>query len=177
MLVSVLNSLNFFSYIAKSSVVTSLGLSLFLREEHQFFEITFQSVDVLLESLSGLVGPSVVDHDSNSFREFRIKPCSSYLLESESSSKSGVGRISLCGFSNNGSEFFERSRENLGSLFLSLLKSSLFLGGLVEEGFDERLPIFSQVGSLNCVVVFGHGSLYYFDLFLKRFNSLILIFV
>ena len=57
---------------------------------------------------------------------------------------------------NQWSEFRQRSWEHGSGLLLSLLKSSLFLSGLVEESLDQRSDMLSQMGSLDCVVVLWH---------------------
>lgn len=54
------------------------------------------------------------------------------------------------------SQLLNRSREDGGSLGLSGLQSSLLVSGLVEPGLDEALPVLTEVGVGELVVVLNH---------------------
>ena len=154
--VIVLHSRDGLDAVVELAVASFLGLALFLRQQHQLVEVLLESLNVSLERLVGLVGPSGVDVDSNRAGEVLVESNSLDLLQSEPSSQSYLARVSLSRLVNDRLEMVQRPGVNLGSARLSLLQPLQLLGGLVEERSDQRSWVLAQMRSLNGVVVSRH---------------------
>jgi len=155
-LLRVLDELGNIGGIRENSVAALLRLASSLGQEDKLFDEGLESVHVSLNRFDGLVGASVVDGDTNSSGEAGVDLSLTQFLESETTAKSGLTAVASSGLVNDGAKSANGAREDGGGLFLTLLKTAVLAGGLVEPGLDPLGVVLAKMRALDGVVVSWH---------------------
>lgn len=142
---------------------TLLDLSFLLGEQDQFGDVGLQSSLIQIQRFLALVSSSMIDRDTHGAGEGNSESGGLDFFQSKAlnsrnySALFDLAVVSHSGATDDGSEGFSRSREQLGGFSFSSVKSSLFTSRLVEPGSHKTLPVFSEVNIGNDIIMF-HGK-------------------
>ena len=150
-----------FQSITDASLDSLLWLSFILGQDNQFLKISFETVHISLKRFGGLIGPSVVNADSDSFSEVLIEASLFDFFQGETSAETGPSVVSLSRTSDGGSQVLKRTRSDGLGLLSTVIESPSLSAGLIEPGLHPSLPVLPEMILLDRVVMLGH-SLYYF---------------
>jgi len=125
-------------------------------EQDQFVLVLGQSLNVGGHGVGVLVVSSVVNSNSDSSSEVLSQTNRLELIEREPSSELNLVAVLLGLSEDNWSQLADGGNSERGSLGSSSLLSQLLVSWLIKEAFDSSLPVLSQVGTLNDIIVFYH---------------------
>ncbi|GMR51734.1 hypothetical protein PMAYCL1PPCAC_21929, partial [Pristionchus mayeri] len=141
--------------------VSLLGGGELLGEEDELGLVSLQALDVGLKRLEGLVGPAVIDRDSDSAGLGLVDAGLLELVKGESTSEADTSVVALGNATDSGpEETGDGTRSNPRCLSNTGQTSALLAGRLVEPGLDSHFPMLAEMRIGNHVVPLGsHGYL------------------